>query len=111
MVSQVTAKICWFRFASRLGVRDERRRRIIEHNMDQPEQSVLTQTSRQTHGFVALETRVFPVNIRAPTIHMEKSKIATDPTYLNRTRGVSLTSWTSSCEGLPSSISAAVMMV
>ncbi len=34
------------------------------------------------------ETRVFPVNMRAPTNMMEKIKIPTDATYLKRVRGV-----------------------
>jgi hypothetical protein len=60
---------------------------------------------------VALETRVFLVNIRAATITMEKIKIPTDATYLKRVRGVSFSSWTSSWDtSLPPSTSAAVMM-
>jgi hypothetical protein len=70
------------------------------------------QTTKQTHGLVALETRVFLVNIRAAAITMEKIKIPMDTMYLKRVRGVSFLLWTSSWDtSLPPSTLAAVMMV
>ena len=58
---------------------------------------VLTQTIKATHGFVSLATRVLPVNIKAPTIMIEKISRPMEATYLKMVKGVSATSCADSC--------------
>ena len=53
------------------------------------------QTIRATHGLASWATRVLPVNMRAPTIAMEKPKSPSDPAYLTKLNGVSGMSWLS----------------
>ena len=63
----------------------------------------LTQTIKATQGFVSLATRVFPVNIKAPTMMMEKMSIPMEAMYLRMVKGVSFTSCDSAAEALTSS--------
>ena len=58
---------------------------------------LLTQTIKATHGFVSLATRVLPVNIKAPTIMMEKINRPIEATYRKIVKGVSATSCADSC--------------